>query len=84
MQETDFVREITAIMREENIPNERIALEITESFMIETLDPLVETLERLKAAGFRLSLDDFGKGYSSHRISDRFPSIHQDRQILYR
>jgi diguanylate cyclase (GGDEF)-like protein/PAS domain S-box-containing protein len=65
MQEEDFVKTITSIMREENVPHERISLEITESFMIGTIDPIIATLEQLRAAGFTLSLDDFGKGYSS-------------------
>jgi EAL domain-containing protein (putative c-di-GMP-specific phosphodiesterase class I) len=65
MQETDFVPKIIRVLEEEDVPPGKIALEITESFMIEVLDPIIEKLGDLKKAGFMLALDDFGKGYSS-------------------
>ncbi len=60
-----FARDIVDVMREEGVPHGRVTLEITESFMIENLAPIAEKLASLKAAGFTLALDDFGKGYSS-------------------
>lgn len=65
MQESDFVLRLVRLAKDEEVPPGRIALEITESFLIESLDPVIERLNELKAAGFLLSLDDFGKGYSS-------------------
>lgn len=65
MQETDFVPKIIRVLEEEDVPPGKIALEITESFMIDALDPIITKLNDLKTAGFMLSLDDFGKGYSS-------------------
>ena len=42
-----------------------IELEVTESAFFDDKDILVETVKQLKAYGFRVSMDDFGAGYSS-------------------
>lgn len=65
LHDDDFVKKIIRILLLGDVKPARIALEITESFMIEDLDPVISRLNELKAAGFLLSLDDFGKGYSS-------------------
>lgn len=45
--------------------HELIELEVTESAFLNEKDILTETVSQLKAYGFRVSLDDFGSGYSS-------------------
>lgn len=45
--------------------HELIELEVTESAFFDDKDILVETVKQLKAYGFRVSMDDFGAGYSS-------------------
>ncbi len=65
LRDPDFVTNIVKTLNHHEIGPNRIALEITESFLIEELDPVIERLSQLRAAGFKLSLDDFGKGYSS-------------------
>ncbi|MEN3110932.1 putative bifunctional diguanylate cyclase/phosphodiesterase [Uliginosibacterium paludis] len=42
-----------------------LELEITESVLIEDPDRMVERFLALRELGFRLSIDDFGSGYSS-------------------
>lgn len=42
-----------------------IFLTLTESAMAENLDHVVSVMNRLKAIGVRLSIDDFGTRYSS-------------------
>ena len=42
-----------------------IELEVTESAFFDDKDILIETVKQLKAYGFRVSMDDFGAGYSS-------------------
>ena len=45
--------------------HELIELEVTESAFFDDKDILVDTVKQLKAYGFRVSMDDFGAGYSS-------------------
>lgn len=45
--------------------HELIEFEVTESAFFDEKDILTETVKQLKAYGFRVSLDDFGSGYSS-------------------
>jgi diguanylate cyclase (GGDEF)-like protein len=50
-----------------------LALEITETVLIENSDSPTEILESLRALGVRVVLDDFGTGYSSLSYLQRFP-----------
>ena len=45
--------------------HELIELEVTESAFFDDKDILVDTVKQLKDYGFRVSMDDFGAGYSS-------------------
>lgn len=65
MNEKRFVEKILAIVNEFEINPSSIILEITESVLIESFDPIKEKLIRLRKEGFHISLDDFGTGYSS-------------------
>ncbi len=60
-----FVDDIVSLSQTEDINPSHVHLEITESFLIEALELMVEKLNKLRQAGFSISLDDFGKGYSS-------------------
>lgn len=65
MQADDFVPRLIRFVKKSGVSPERINIEITESFLIESIDLMAEKLSQLRDAGFLLSLDDFGKGYSS-------------------
>ena len=45
--------------------HEWIELEVKENAFFDDKDILIETIKKLKAYGFRVSMDDFGMGYSS-------------------
>ncbi|HEV8064671.1 MAG TPA: EAL domain-containing protein [Acidimicrobiales bacterium] len=48
-------------------PCEHIVLEITEHVGIEDYEALADSLERLRATGLRIAIDDMGSGYASLR-----------------
>lgn len=53
-----------AILKHQIHP-EQVVLEITETVLIQAMEVSISKLERLRNKGFKIALDDFGKGYSS-------------------
>jgi diguanylate cyclase (GGDEF)-like protein len=62
----------------------RLELEITESVLLDRSDRNVSTLEQLRELGVRISLDDFGTGFSSLSYLRSFPfdKIKIDRSFI--
>lgn len=48
-------------------------LEITESAYTEDAQQIIDTVKRLREAGFRIEMDDFGSGYSSLSMISTLP-----------
>ncbi|WP_398470817.1 EAL domain-containing protein [Tardiphaga sp.] len=69
----DVVGVVHAILLETGLAPGRLELEITEGVLIEDFDRGVALLRRLKALGVRISMDDFGSGYSSLTYLQAFP-----------
>ncbi len=61
----DFVEMVRRSISETGIHSAQLEVEITESLLIESLEDGTRKLAELKALGIRLSLDDFGTGFSS-------------------
>ena len=62
---TDYVQVLTGLARKYEISPQLITLEILEGMALENVEELNAKIVRLQAEGFRISLDDFGSGYSS-------------------
>jgi diguanylate cyclase (GGDEF)-like protein/PAS domain S-box-containing protein len=69
----DLVGLVHSILLETGLSPDRLELEITEGVLIEDLDRGLALLRRLKALGVRVSMDDFGSGYSSLSYLQAFP-----------
>ncbi len=69
----DFADRVLETIQRSAIPASDVALELTESILIEPRDEVTATLHRLRDAGISLALDDFGAGYSSLAYLRRFP-----------
>lgn len=60
-------------LAESGLPPQLLEIELTEGLLMQASDSVHSTLQRLRDVGVRLSLDDFGKGYSSLGYLGRFP-----------
>jgi diguanylate cyclase (GGDEF)-like protein/PAS domain S-box-containing protein len=60
-------------LAQQDLPPGTLALELTESALMEAALSNPTILQRLKDAGARLGVDDFGTGYSSLTYLRRFP-----------
>jgi diguanylate cyclase (GGDEF)-like protein/excisionase family DNA binding protein len=84
LAQPDLPEEIAELLRVTGVAPRRLALELTESVLMEETDSPTAVVERLNALGVRLMLDDFGTGYSSLNYVKRFPieAIKVDRSFV--
>ena len=61
----DYVDALLEITSRYQVSPQYIVLEILEGLAFENSEQLNDTIARLNHAGFRVSMDDFGSGYSS-------------------
>ena len=61
----DLLKYIPSLLEDCNIPAGLLTLEVTESAVVEDIDQAITILKKLKKLGLRLSVDDYGTGYSS-------------------
>lgn len=69
----DFVPHILDLIRKYEIDASEIEIEITESILIEDFAEVKEKLITLREHGVRVSLDDFGTGFSSVSYLNELP-----------
>ena len=69
----DWVQEISALMAENGLPPEFLALEITESEIMEDPTSFSIALSHLNELGVKTYIDDFGTGYSSLKYLANLP-----------
>jgi EAL domain-containing protein (putative c-di-GMP-specific phosphodiesterase class I) len=63
--EENLAEHICSIVDKYKVPHEFIELELTESAFFDDKAVLLTTVRKLKSFGFKVSMDDFGAGYSS-------------------
>lgn len=79
-----FAPQVLASLRREGVDPRLLTLEVTETELASDLDRARRTLEALRRGGVRISIDDFGVGYSSLSQLLQMPldQVKVDREFL--
>ncbi|WP_052661479.1 bifunctional diguanylate cyclase/phosphodiesterase [Clostridium aceticum] len=80
----DFIEVVKCTLKEVGLAPEYIALEITEGIAVENIEENILKLRQLKELGVKISIDDFGTGFSSLSYFTKFPidSLKIDRSFI--
>lgn len=73
MDEENFVDKLVQICRSYDVPTSYLEIELTESAVYDEMKKLLDVMYLIKEAGFGLSMDDFGAGYSSLHLLREMP-----------
>lgn len=68
-----LVNTIAEALDQANMPARNLELEVTESMLMEDMETVIDQLNRIKAAGSTVTIDDFGSGYSSFSYLKSLP-----------
>lgn len=72
-RQPNLVETVRTILVETSLEPQWLELEITESIAAQDVDFTINILHSLKAMGIRISIDDFGTGFSSLSYLRQFP-----------
>ncbi|MBW8760326.1 MAG: EAL domain-containing response regulator [Burkholderiales bacterium] len=73
LDDPSIVRELSQLLEEHGLDARRVVLEITENSLVDCMGVALGVLARLRLKGFRLSIDDYGTGFSSMQQLARIP-----------
>lgn len=73
LTDLNFADEIINILNQYEVSAGRLKLEITETSLMDDPKAVIKALNRLNAIGLRISIDDFGIGYSSLTYLQQLP-----------
>ena len=81
---SDVAASVCRALEQSGLPPDRLEIEITESALMKNNQRVLDQLSRLRAIGVRVSIDDFGAGFSSLSYLERFPitTIKIDRSFV--
>jgi EAL domain-containing protein (putative c-di-GMP-specific phosphodiesterase class I) len=65
LRQAGYVESLLDTLAEHDVPAAEIEIEVTETGLLDTSETVRANLGRLRRAGVRLALDDFGVGFSS-------------------
>jgi len=86
LKEPDFFEFICQSITQYDIPAEQVTLEVTESSVVEDPASAIKLLSEFKARGLKISIDDYGTGYSSLAQLKQLP-VHElkiDKSFIQR
>ena len=61
------------MIKKYDISPQLLEFELTETVFTDTVDDTIELMSRLRELGVRVSMDDFGSGYSSLNVLTKLP-----------
>lgn len=73
LNRTDFLDYVKSLLEEFQIPCSLIEFELTESIYLENTERALELIKGLHKLGIKVSMDDFGSGYSSLNLLSKLP-----------
>ena len=84
-RQEDFVPRVRRALQEAGASPQHLTLELTESMLISDIASASHKMDVLKRVGVRVSIDDFGTGFSSLSYLTRFPldQLKIDRSFVH-
>lgn len=73
LNRTDFITYVESLLEEFQIPCSLIEFELTESIYLDNTEAALELIKGLHNLGIKVSMDDFGSGYSSLNLLSKLP-----------
>jgi len=73
MMDPDLTENLFSLVEEYRLNHSDYHLEITESAYTQDAQQIIDTVSRLREAGFVIEMDDFGSGYSSLNMISTLP-----------
>jgi diguanylate cyclase (GGDEF)-like protein len=70
----DFVDKLVSITKKYDVRPTELEIEITENIFLKNGKEILKTVNKLKQAGFFISVDDFGSGFSSLNMLKDIPA----------
>lgn len=69
-----FADDVLAVLDSAGLAPDRLTIEVTESVFVDTDDPALVQLTRLRQRGLDIAIDDFGSGFSALSYLSRLPA----------
>lgn len=73
LNRTDFIEYVEALLEEFQVPCSLIEFELTESIYLDNTEAALKLIKGLHKLGIKVSMDDFGSGYSSLNLLSKLP-----------
>ncbi|MDE7425293.1 MAG: EAL domain-containing protein [Lachnospiraceae bacterium] len=82
----DFLEKVLELIEYYQTPHEYLEFELTESIFLDNTDMAISTMHELRDKGFKVSIDDFGAGYSSLNLLKDMTSdvLKLDKEFFHR
>lgn len=79
------IEKIVSMIEDYGVSTDAIEIEITESVFMYDIRPLIQSVAMMKKYGMRISIDDFGAGYSSLNVlaNVKADTIKLDQKFLF-